>query len=60
MVNVPSYDTQKPAAPDRGIGINRRGPVRPLRAYIETEWFRSTVFRWDGALTITNQIVFET
>ena len=46
--------------PERGIWIDRRGSVQPFRAYIETEWFRSTVFRWNGALTITNRIVSET
>ncbi len=34
--------------------------MRPHRATIETEWFRHIIHRWNGALTITNQIVFET
>lgn len=34
--------------------------MQPNHVTIETEWFRSILFRWNGALTITNQIVFET
>jgi hypothetical protein len=34
--------------------------MRAHRAHIETEWFRSIIQRWNGALSITNQVVFET
>lgn len=31
-----------------------------MRAYIETDWLRQNIQRWNGAITIQNQVVFET
>jgi hypothetical protein len=30
-----------------------------MRAYIESDWLRQNVHRWQGAITITDQTVFE-
>jgi len=30
-----------------------------MRATIESEWLRKNVYRWQGAITITDQVVFE-
>jgi hypothetical protein len=31
-----------------------------MRATIESEWLRKNLYRWRGAITVTNQTVFET
>jgi hypothetical protein len=31
-----------------------------MRAYVESEWLRKNLYRWHGAITITDQVVFET
>jgi hypothetical protein len=31
-----------------------------MRATIESEWLRQNLYRWRGAITVTEQTVFET
>ena len=31
-----------------------------MRAYVESDWLRKNLHRWRGAITITDQVVFET
>ena len=31
-----------------------------MRAHVESEWLQKNLYRWRGAITVTDQVVFET
>jgi len=41
--------------------IKRQSAVeKEMRATIESEWLRKNLYRWQGVITVTDQVVFET